>query len=113
MYGKGAMSGGGGGKPGMEPMKGGGGMGGGFGGGGGGGGGGGMLSPEEVKEAFREFDLDKNGYVGAAEISHILQSMGEKATDDEAGVLLRTSTSPTLILLLPPPHVLLAFTLTD
>ena len=50
MYGKAGMSGGGGGKPGMEPMKGGGGMGGGF---GGGAGGGGMLSPEEVKEAFR------------------------------------------------------------
>ena len=76
----------------------GGGMGGGFGGagmagpgmGGGGMGGGGMggqagmgLSPEDIKEAFREFDLDKNGYVGAAEIAHILASVGEKATDDE------------------------------
>ena len=71
----------------------GGGMGGGFGGGGmagpgmGGGGMGGQagmgLSPEDIKEAFREFDLDKNGYVGAAEIAHILASVGEKATDDE------------------------------
>lgn len=47
-----------------------------------------MMSPEEVKEAFREFDLDKNGYVGAAEISHILQSMGEKATDDEVDEMI-------------------------
>ncbi|EEH60778.1 uncharacterized protein MICPUCDRAFT_11510, partial [Micromonas pusilla CCMP1545] len=43
---------------------------------------------EDVKEAFREFDLDKNGYVGAAEISHILQSMGEKATDDEVDEMI-------------------------
>ena len=46
------------------------------------------LSNEEMKEAFREFDLDKNGYVGAAEIAHILQSMGEKATDDEVDEMI-------------------------
>jgi serine/threonine-protein phosphatase 2B regulatory subunit len=46
------------------------------------------MSAEEVKEAFREFDLDKNGYVGAAEIAHILQSMGEKATDDEVDEMI-------------------------
>ena len=57
-------------------------------GGGGGGGGGLALSNEEMKEAFREFDLDKNGYVGAAEIAHILQSMGEKATDDEVDEMI-------------------------
>jgi serine/threonine-protein phosphatase 2B regulatory subunit len=55
---------------------------------GGGGGGGFALSPEEVKEAFREFDLDKNGFVGAAEIAHVLQSMGEKATDDEVDEMI-------------------------
>ena len=65
------------------------GMGGGGGAGGGGGGGGGLaMSNEEMKEAFREFDLDKNGYVGAAEIAHILQSMGEKATDDEVDEMI-------------------------
>ena len=56
---------------------------------GGGGGAGGMaLTADEVKEAFREFDPDKNGYVGAAEIAHILQSMGEKATDDEVDEMI-------------------------
>ena len=55
----------------------------------GGGGTAGMaLTADEVKEAFREFDLDKNGYVGAAEIAHILQSMGEKATDDEVDEMI-------------------------
>ena len=41
------------------------------------------LSKDEIRQAFREFDLDRNGYVGAAEIAHVLSSMGEKVTDDE------------------------------
>ena len=41
------------------------------------------LSMEELRSTFREFDLDKNGYVGAAEIAHVLKSMGETPTDDE------------------------------
>jgi len=49
---------------------------------------GGALTPQQVKDAFREFDLDKNGYVGAAEISHILQSIGEKVTDDEVDEMI-------------------------
>ena len=80
-----------GGGTGMGMGMGGGGMGGMGAGGapaGGGGGGGFALSPEEVKEAFREFDLDKNGFVGAAEIAHVLQSMGEKATDDEVDEMI-------------------------
>lgn len=48
----------------------------------------GTLTPQQVKDAFREFDLDKNGYVGAAEISHILQSIGEKVTDDEVDEMI-------------------------
>mmetsp|Transcript_2940 Transcript_2940/g.10402 ORF Transcript_2940/g.10402 Transcript_2940/m.10402 type:complete len:381 (-) Transcript_2940:918-2060(-) len=46
------------------------------------------LSVEEIKDAFREFDLDKNGYVGAAEISHILSCLGEKVTDDEVDEMI-------------------------
>jgi|TARA_B110000977_G_scaffold97815_1_gene128764 serine/threonine-protein phosphatase 2B regulatory subunit len=57
-------------------------------GGGGGANAGVALTADEVKEAFREFDLDKNGYVGAAEIAHILQSIGEKATDDEVDEMI-------------------------
>jgi len=43
----------------------------------------GGLSKDEIRQAFREFDLERNGYVGAAEIAHVLASMGEKVTDDE------------------------------
>ena len=43
----------------------------------------GGLSKDDIRQALREFDLDRNGYVGAAEIAHVLASMGEKVTDDE------------------------------
>jgi len=41
------------------------------------------FSDAEILEAFRSFDLDKNNYVGAAEISHVLVNIGERATDEE------------------------------
>lgn len=44
------------------------------------------LSPEftddEILEAFRSFDLDKNNYVGAAEIRHVLINIGETVEDE-------------------------------
>jgi hypothetical protein len=92
------------------------------------------LSIDDLRQTFREFDLDKNGcvtkhdllgtaeqlssvpwsalgsaraqrskilllhlpnprsyprsYVGAAEISHVLKSMGEKVTDDEVDEMI-------------------------
>jgi len=52
-----------------------------------------VLSSDEIRQAFREFDLDRNGYVGAAEIAHVLGSMNPpvKATDDEIDEMVRTS----------------------
>jgi len=41
------------------------------------------FTDEEILTAFRAFDLDKNNYVGAAEIRHILVNIGEKVTDEE------------------------------
>jgi len=41
------------------------------------------FSDSEILDAFRSFDLDKNNYVGAAEISHVLVNIGERATDEE------------------------------
>jgi serine/threonine-protein phosphatase 2B regulatory subunit len=42
-----------------------------------------LFTDDEIKEAFIQFDLDKNGFVGAAEIRHILVNIGESVTDDE------------------------------
>ena len=41
------------------------------------------FSDGEILNAFTSFDLDKNNYVGAAEIRHVLVNIGEKATDEE------------------------------
>jgi calmodulin len=34
-------------------------------------------SEEEIKEAFRVFDKDGNGYISAAELRHAMMNMGE------------------------------------
>ena len=38
---------------------------------------------EELKEAFRVFDKDGNGYISAAELRHVMTNLGEKLTDEE------------------------------
>jgi len=85
------------------------------------------LSNDEIRQAFREFDLDRNGYVGAAEIAHVLGSMNPpvKATDDEIDEMVRLCASfvrhsrvsrssfaysPLFARLLNPPQILMADT---
>ena len=43
----------------------------------------GKFTDEEIWEAFVAFDLDKNNFVGAAEIRHVLINIGETVTDEE------------------------------
>ncbi|CAD5118207.1 DgyrCDS6930 [Dimorphilus gyrociliatus] len=43
---------------------------------------------DEVREAFSVFDRDGNGYVSAAEIRHVMTSLGEKLGHDEIEELL-------------------------
>lgn len=47
------------------------------------------FSDNEIKSAFDCFDLDKNRFVGAAEIRHILTLIGENATDEEIDEMIR------------------------
>ena len=49
----------------------------------------GKFTDEEIYEAFRAFDLDKNNYVGAAEIRHVLINIGEQVTDEEVDEMIR------------------------
>ena len=44
------------------------------------------FTEKEIIEAFRSFDLDKNNYVGAAEIRHVLLNIGERPTDEEVRI---------------------------
>mmetsp|Transcript_54642 Transcript_54642/g.127776 ORF Transcript_54642/g.127776 Transcript_54642/m.127776 type:complete len:357 (+) Transcript_54642:52-1122(+) len=48
-----------------------------------------QFSDEEIKLAFDTFDLDKNRFVGAMEIRHILDLIGEEATDEEVDEMIR------------------------
>ncbi|CAN0013319.1 unnamed protein product, partial [Hapterophycus canaliculatus] len=47
------------------------------------------FSDDEIWEAFVAFDLDKNKFVGAAEIRHVLVNIGEQVTDDEVDEMIR------------------------
>ncbi len=49
----------------------------------------GKFSDDEILEAFRAFDLDKNNFVGAAEIRHVLINIGEQVTDEEVDEMIR------------------------
>lgn len=46
-------------------------------------------SPENLREMFRMYDKDGSGYISAKEMRHLLTSVGEKLTDDEAEELLK------------------------
>ena len=47
------------------------------------------FTEHEIIDAFRSFDLDKNNYVGAAEIRHVLLNIGERPTDEEVDEMIR------------------------
>jgi hypothetical protein len=38
----------------------------------------GKFTDDEILEAFKAFDLDKNNFIGAAEIRHVLINIGEQ-----------------------------------
>eukprot|EP00590_Aulacoseira_subarctica_P007769 CAMPEP_0172421870 /NCGR_PEP_ID=MMETSP1064-20121228/8099_1 /TAXON_ID=202472 /ORGANISM="Aulacoseira subarctica , Strain CCAP 1002/5" /LENGTH=781 /DNA_ID=CAMNT_0013162483 /DNA_START=135 /DNA_END=2476 /DNA_ORIENTATION=- len=46
------------------------------------------FSNEEIRTAFDFLDLDKNGFIGAAELRHILVGMGEMVTDEEIDMMI-------------------------
>jgi calmodulin len=46
---------------------------------------------EDLREIFRLYDKDGRGFISVAEMRHLLTSVGEKLTDDEADELLKLS----------------------
>ena len=46
-------------------------------------------SEEEIREAFKVFDRDNNGFISATELRHVMTSIGEKLTDDEVDEMIR------------------------
>lgn len=46
-------------------------------------------SKEDVKEAFRVFDKDGNGYINASELQYVMTTLGEKLTNEEVEDMLK------------------------
>lgn len=42
-----------------------------------------ISSEDEIKDAFRVFDKEGNGYISAAELRHVLTNLGERLRDEE------------------------------
>ena len=47
------------------------------------------FTDKEIYDAFRFIDLDKNFFIGSAEIRHILVCMGEMVTDEEIDMMIQ------------------------
>lgn len=43
----------------------------------------------DFMEAFKTFDREGQGYVAAAEVRHVLTTMGERLTDDEVTTIMK------------------------
>uniref|UniRef100_A0A0E0MPD5 EF-hand domain-containing protein n=1 Tax=Oryza punctata TaxID=4537 RepID=A0A0E0MPD5_ORYPU len=50
---------------------------------------GGGDADEELREAFKVFDKDQDGLISAAELRHVMISLGEKLTDEEVEQMIR------------------------
>ena len=46
-------------------------------------------SEEELRQAFKTFDRDGNGYISSAELRHVMTNLGEKLTDEEVDEMIR------------------------
>ncbi|QCD77645.1 calmodulin-like protein 11 [Vigna umbellata] len=44
---------------------------------------------EELKEAFRVFDKDQDGYISASELRSVMRTIGEKVTDEEVAQMVK------------------------
>eukprot|EP01084_Bolivina_argentea_P124141 219985_1 len=44
---------------------------------------------DHIKEAFKVFDKDSNGFISAAELKHVMTNSGETLTDEEVDEIIR------------------------
>ncbi|CAL0310362.1 unnamed protein product [Lupinus luteus] len=44
---------------------------------------------EELKEAFKVFDRDQDGFISATELKHVMMNLGERLSDEEAEQMIR------------------------
>lgn len=46
-------------------------------------------SDEEIREAFKVFDKNGDGFISAAELRHVMTNLGEKLTDEEVNEMIK------------------------
>ncbi|ELP84686.1 calmodulin, putative [Entamoeba invadens IP1] len=46
-------------------------------------------STEDIKKAFEIFDKERNGFISASELKHVLTTLGEKLSEQEVDDLLK------------------------
>ena len=44
---------------------------------------------DTLREAFKVFDKDGNGYISSAELRHVMTSLGERLTDEEVDDMIK------------------------
>ena len=44
---------------------------------------------EEIREAFKVFDKDGNGFISASELRHVVKNLAEKLTEEEVDEMIR------------------------
>ena len=46
-------------------------------------------SEKDIREAFKVFDKDGNGFICAGELRHVMTNLGEKLTDEEVDEMIK------------------------
>ncbi|KAL2323510.1 hypothetical protein Fmac_027889 [Flemingia macrophylla] len=46
---------------------------------------------EELKDAFKVFDRDNDGYISATELRHVMMRLGERLTEEEVEQMIRVA----------------------
>lgn len=48
-----------------------------------------VTTDEDMRDAFKVFDKDGNGFISAAELRYAMTNLGEKLTDEEVNEMIR------------------------
>jgi len=47
-----------------------------------------LVAEDEIREAFKVFDMDGNGFISRTELRHVMMNLGEKMSEDECNYLV-------------------------